>query len=185
MHIRGIILAAGSSKRMGKNKLTMELSGVPVIETVINNARHSTLDEVIIVFGKYDVVTSIKKVYNPFYAEGMSTSIKKGLEGYLGDGVLILLGDMPFITTAIINSICECFRNQSKGIVIPVHNGKRGNPVLLGKKYFEALLQNCGDVGAREIIKRNLEDVAFVEAPDSSIFIDIDDEESFRKLTKY
>lgn len=180
--IRGIILAAGSSTRMGKNKLMLEVNGRPLIYNVIESAVSSVMDEVILVYGKYNLETVLPKVYNPDFANGMSTSLIRGVEGYTGDAVVFLLGDMPYITSETINLICRTFLYGSKNIVVPVYNGKRGNPVLMGKKYFQDILSTSGDKGARDIINSNLNDVAFLEVNDSSVLLDIDDVESYCKV---
>lgn len=176
MNIRGIILAAGKSSRMGYNKLRLKIGEVTILDRVIENAKASKLDETIIITGKYDINTDIIKIHNEEYEMGMSTSIKKGIEGFKGDAVMILLGDMPFVSSEIINKLYESFEISNKNIVIPMYKGVRGNPVVIGEKYFMNLLSNMGDKGAREIIKNNFHDVEQVEISDKGILIDIDDE---------
>jgi len=180
MNIRGIILAGGLSSRMGKNKLQLELKGKPIINLVIDNARASNLSELLLVYGKYEVETEIKKVYNPNYELGMSTSIIEGLKGYFGDGVMLLLGDMPFVDKDIINELVQGFIDTEKNIVVPVLEGKRGNPVIVGKKYFQSLLENKGDKGARDIINNNADDVEWVQVKSRGIFIDVDEEAIYK-----
>lgn len=184
MHMRGIILGAGSSKRMGKNKLAMKLGDKAILERVINNAKASRLDDLVLVYGKYNAETDIEKIFNPDYELGMSTSIKKGLEGFMGDAVMILLGDMPFVSSSIIDKLYEAFLASHKNIAVPVCEGKRGNPVVIGRKYFNDLFNNTGDKGARDIIKNNSEDVEIVEVKDRGIFVDVDDEESYNNVVK-
>jgi len=182
MDIRGIILAGGLSTRMGKNKLSLKIKDKPIIDYVIDNAKNSKLMDLVVVWGKYEVQTDIKKVYNPNYAQGMSTSIIEGIKGFNGDGVMIILGDMPFISSEIMNKLLSAFESCGKNIVVPRYEGKRGNPVIIGSKYFFNLLENKGDKGAREIIARNLGDIEWVESLDDSVLVDIDDEESFTEL---
>jgi len=182
MNIRGIILAGGMSSRMGKNKLQLELKGKPIINIVIDNTRQSKLSELMLVYGKYEVDTDIKKVYNPNYEMGMSTSIIEGLKGYTGDGVMLLLGDMPFVNKEIVNELIQRFNNTEKNIVVPTFEGKRGNPVIVGKKYFQSLLENKGDKGARDIINNNIDDVEWVQVNSRGIFIDVDEEEIYKSI---
>lgn len=182
MNIRGIILAAGLSSRMGKNKLQLDLKGRTIIDIVINNAKESNLSEVVIVYGKYDVSTDIKKLYNPNYEMGMSTSVIEGLKDFQGNGVMLILGDMPFVDKNLINKLINCFNNTEKNIVVPICKGKRGNPVMVGKKYFQNLFENTGDKGAREIINNNSDDVEWVEVNSKGIFIDIDEETAYMLL---
>jgi molybdenum cofactor cytidylyltransferase len=179
MHIRGIILAAGESNRMGRNKLLLTIDGVPLVQRVIYNACKSKLSEVVLVHGMYDIDTNIKKIYNSRFKEGMSTSLAEGIHHYYGQGVLVLLGDMPFINTDIINMIYESFITSDKNIIVPCYNGQRGNPVLIGEKYFNDILSLRGDIGARDIIRKNYDDVYFLEVNDKSILIDIDDVKTY------
>lgn len=177
-------MAGGSSTRMGQNKLEMELQGKTIINTVIDNALNSKLDEVVLVYGKYDVETDIKKIYNENYELGMSTSLIKGLEGYEGEAILILLGDMPFVSSEIINNILDGFSKSLKNIAIPVFEARKGNPVIIGKKYFKALLNNSGDKGGREIIKNNETDVEWVKVSSQGIFVDIDEKLVYERVCK-
>lgn len=182
MKIRGIILAGGTSTRMGKNKLDLMLDGKKIVQIVINNAAQSKLDELIAVYGKYEIKTDITKVFNSRYEEGMSTSIIAGLNGFDGDAVMLILGDMPFIKHEIIDCLYDAFVNSSKNIIVPYKHGTRGNPVIIGKKYFEELLGNTGDKGARNIIKENPDDIEKVEIEDEGIFIDIDDKTKYEEI---
>jgi len=182
MNIRGIILAAGLSTRMGKNKLQLNFKGRSIINIVIDSAKASALSEVVLVYGKYDVNTDVKKMYNPNYERGMSTSIIEGLKDFQGDGVMLLLGDMPLVNEGIINYLLEGFNKAEKGLVVPMHEGKRGNPVIVGKKYFQNLLGNKGDKGARDIINNNLNDVEWVQVQSKGIFIDVDEEDAYKLL---
>lgn len=182
MNIRGIILAGGTSSRMGENKLGVMLGGRKIIDHVFDNVKGSNLKDVVVVWGKYGVETDFPKVYNPNYEKGMSTSIIEGLRGYEGDGVMVLLGDMPMVSAEIINKLLSVFENTTKGIVAPCRDGRRGNPVIIGKRYFEALYSNTGDKGARSIINDNEEDIEWTNIDDNGIFVDIDDKIALEKV---
>ncbi len=182
MRIRGVILGAGKATRMGKDKLNLKLGDKAVIDMVLENAKNSKLDELVLIYGKYNINADVKKIYNADYEKGMSTSIKKGLEDFKGDAVMLILGDMPYVTTEIINKLYNEFISSGKNIAAPVFNGKRGNPVIIGKKYYQQLLDNTGDKGARDIIKNNPEDIHWVKIQSNGIFIDIDDEKSYNSL---
>jgi molybdenum cofactor cytidylyltransferase len=182
MRIRGVILGAGKATRMGKDKLNLKLGDKAIIDMVIENAKASKLDELVLVYGKYDIDTDINKLYNADFEQGMSTSVKKGLEGFDGEAVMLLLGDMPYVTVDIINKLYDEFVQSGKNIAAPISNGRRGNPVIIGKKYFCGLLENTGDKGARAIISSNLQDVHWVEVTSNGIFIDIDDEISYNSI---
>jgi molybdenum cofactor cytidylyltransferase len=182
MCIRGIILAAGSSKRMGRNKLSMELCGKTILDIVIDNAKKSCLDEVILVYGRYETAANVQKIYNPNYDEGMSTSLIAGMSEFSGDAVMLLLGDMPYVTSEIINRLYEGYTSSDKNIAVPVKNGRRGNPVIIGKRYFSDIMNNRGDKGARNIIRNNAGDIEYIELNNEGIFIDIDDMEKYNEI---
>lgn len=182
MFIRGVILGAGKSSRMGSNKLMLKIDESTILEEVIENSKRSKLNEIVLITGRYDIDTDIIKIHNEEYEKGMSTTIKKGLHGFNGDAVMILLGDMPFVNSKIIDKLYDSFVECNKNIIVPEFEGKRGNPVIIGKKYFDDLLNNTGDKGARDIIKNNIGDVQRIKIQDEGILLDIDDENSYNKL---
>lgn len=182
MEVRGIILCGGLSSRMGKNKLDQKINGSTIISKVIGNVEQSQLSDIIIVYGKYDVMTELPKRYNPRFEEGMSTSIIEGMKGFDGDGVMILLGDMPFVGHSIIDKLLNSFEASGKSIIVPTFNKQKGNPVIIGKKYFSELIQNTGDKGARDIIKGHPEEVEWVEVEDKGVLVDIDDEKTLEMV---
>jgi molybdenum cofactor cytidylyltransferase len=176
MNIRCIIMASGKSSRMGKNKLAIKIGEKTILDYVMENIKNSKLSDIVVVYGKYKVETDLPSIYNPDFELGMSTSIIAGLNGFEGDGIMIVLGDMPFIKSVTIDKMLETCEKSSKGIIIPCIKGERGNPVLIKKRYFNDLRNNKGDKGAREIIKNNFSDVERCEVDDKGILIDIDDE---------
>lgn len=181
MKVRGIVLAAGMSSRMGENKLQLEVDGIKIIDRVLKNVRASKLTDIVLVYGKYDVDTDLPKWYNSSFEQGMSTSIITGLGDYSGDGIMVLLGDMPFVGPDVIDQLLFAFEKSNKELVVPVYKGKRGNPVIIGKKYFDELKRLTGDRGARDIISRDETAVEWVEVEDKSVLKDIDDYASLIK----
>lgn len=167
-----LILAAGQSRRMGTaNKMTVEVLGKPMVRHVVEAAAASKADQIRVVTGHKpeDVETALSGidvtyVHNSFYADGLSTSLAAGISslGAEVDRVLVLLGDMPFVTTEMINEILGQDAGDA-GIIMATCEGKRGNPVLWPRRYFEELLNIEGDTGARHIIGANAERVVEVE----------------------
>lgn len=197
MIISGIILAAGFSSRMeGKNKLTLELEGKKIIEHVITAAQESNLDELVIVY-KDDEIKHIatqynlRAIYNENSANGMSTSLKIGVNSLSKNSkaCLFLLGDMPFVRSKTINILLKEASKLTKdyleeSIIVPFYNGERGNPVIFGKRYYEEILQNTGDLGAREIMKKNPQAIVKVDISDNYENIDIDTPEKYKSILK-
>jgi molybdenum cofactor cytidylyltransferase len=190
--ISAILLAAGESNRMGQPKQLMPFSYSTIVERTIDNLLNSAVSETIVVLGhreeeirKTIASKPLKIAINPDYQQGMSTSIIAGLKQVdkRAPAVLIALGDQPFVDTQTINSLVEAFIANKKGIIIPVYQGRRGNPVIVAIKYKNELLNLKGDVGGREIIKRHSDDVFEVAVNCEGVLLDIDTMENYTPIT--
>ena len=120
-------------------------------------------------------------VENPDFRNGLSTSLKCGLQALPGDcdGAIVLLGDMPAITPALIDKLIAAFDpSEARAICVAAWKGKRGNPVLWGRQFFADMLQLEGDVGAKHLMAANGELVCEVEAADDAPLVDIDTPEA-------
>lgn len=187
--IAAIVLAAGRSSRMGHFKLLADVGGVPMVLHAVRAALASRAGPVIVVTGNRasDVVQAtgglaVTVVENPDYASGLAGSLKAGLKAVPGDcdGAIILLGDMPQVTHAQIDSLLAAF--VPGRIVVPVHEGQRGNPVLWPREMFPRMLTLEGDAGARRLLQEFPGEVIEVEIADPGIFADIDTPEALDAL---
>jgi molybdenum cofactor cytidylyltransferase len=172
--VAALVLAAGRSTRMGgPNKLLAEIGGRPLVRIAVDEALASRASQVVVVTGhQQDRVEAalqglkIRIVHNPDFAEGLSTSLRVGLNALSADvdGVVVLLADMPQVDAALIDRLIAAF-DPGKGAlaVVPTIDGKRGNPVLWSRRFFPDLMALEGDVGARHLIGRYAE--AVVEVP--------------------
>lgn len=172
--VAAIVLAAGQSRRMGgPNKLLAKFDGVPLARQIAERALVSKADPVIVVTGHRaeDIGEALKGldvtfVHNPDFADGLATSLKTGLSAVperVG-GALVLLADMPGVTTAIIDRLIDAFRARAApAIVLPTFAGKRGNPVLWARAFFPELMAVSGDTGARHLLSLHEEAVERVE----------------------
>ncbi len=172
--VAAIVLAAGRSTRMGhQNKLSTPWRGVPLLSHVLTALASSDLDPVIVVTGHEadqvcDLIPeSAITVFNGDFASGMASSLRTGVEragqGNC-DGVMILLGDMPMITTPHIEQMLQAFdAADDDAIIQAAAQGKPGNPVLISRRYFPQLMKLSGDRGARDILKSNAASVVRVE----------------------
>jgi len=126
-------------------------------------------------------------IENPYYQEGMSTSIRQGVEAASSqaEGYLIGLGDQPLITTDIINFLIAFFAKENPGIAVCAHEGKKGHPVIFARKFRQALCALTGDRGGRDLMKQYAAEVKQVEVGSKAIFVDIDTPEDYRKLTRH
>jgi len=189
--ISAILLAAGESQRMGEPKLLLPFGNSTILEQTVDNLLGSRVDEVIVVAGykaqevrKRLANRPVRIVLNPAYHQGMGSSIVKGLS--LVDrnrrAVMLVLADQPLIDSETINKLIEAFSSQTKGIVVPVYQGRRGHPVIFAAKYIGALQGLTGDVGGRQIIGENEDDILEVVIHSKGIDIDIDTIDDYHSL---
>jgi molybdenum cofactor cytidylyltransferase len=183
----GIILAAGASVRFGQPKQLIRLGGKYLVEWVLDAALNSRLHTVVLVLGheqetilqalgtKADL-PGVKVAINPDYRDGQSTSLKTGLSSIRQNfgSVMFLLGDQPMIKTDIIDHMLDQFRQSEKDLCVPVCKNKRGNPVIFRRPLYDELMQIRGDIGARDIIRKNSDCAHFVEIDEPLYFFDID-----------
>ncbi|WP_168198344.1 molybdenum cofactor cytidylyltransferase [Crassaminicella thermophila] len=186
--VGAVILAAGMSRRMEEGKLLLPFNGHTIIEEVIDNVKKSKVDFIEIVYGhegeKIKRIANKKEIvsiYNPDYKKGQSTSVKLGMKNMPNriEGVLFILGDQPFINSFVINRIIDAFYSYKASIVVPLYEGKRGNPVLFHRKWRESIYSLKGDEGARKILLQNPDKIRYVEFDDSSYNLDIDTKEDY------
>jgi molybdenum cofactor cytidylyltransferase len=189
--VAAVVLAAGLSTRMPANKLLADLNGKPVVRHVAEAALGSRASSVIVVVGHAapDVRAALHGleltiVENREFAKGLSESLKCGVRNVPAgmDGVLILLGDMPFVLIDQINALIEVFDPEAgRAVCVPVRNGRRGNPVLWSRRFFPELLELEGDAGAKRLMACH-EDVLYeVEMGDDGALIDIDTLEDLKR----
>ena len=196
--ISSILLAAGQSLRMkGKNKLTKEINGVPLIQYAVKNILGSAVDELIIVVGyEKEIIEKIiednrkiKFIYNSNFTTGVSSSIKIGLENISkkSEAFFISLGDMPDVNQNIYNKIIKTRHNYNKKlktnlkkeIFIPTFENKKGNPILFSKHMKEKIMQIKGDNGAKELIELNNDKTLYIPLKSRGITLDFDEQEDF------
>jgi molybdenum cofactor cytidylyltransferase len=192
--VAAVVLAAGRSTRMGaQNKLLADVGGVPMVRRVAEAALESKAQPVLVVTGHQaaDVGAAlsgldVRLVANPDYATGLASSLKAGIGAVPEDceGALILLGDMPGVTAEHVDRLVDVFVEAPECIVVPVHGGRQGNPVLWPRRYFPELLRLDGDAGAKRLIAAHREDVREVDVGTDAIFADVDTPEALLDLRR-
>ena len=184
--VSGLVLAAGLSSRMGRNKLTAPLAGKPMLRHVVEAALASRLESVTVVTG-HDAaaVESVLKdlpvriLHNPDYAAGLSTSLRAGVTDCGADGMMVLLGDMPAITPGLIDRTIAAFDPAAgRAICVATANGEQGHPVLWDRRFFAELANLTGDKGGRVLIAAHAALVCEIEAGDTGPLTDIDTPEA-------
>ena len=191
--ISAIILAAGESTRMGKPKLLLPYGDKTIIETVIQTVMESDAKHVIVVLGseKEKIGRQISKnqiiiAENPDYRSGMLSSIQCGLravpEGT--DTVMIVLGDQPMINGMVIDLLTDTLHHTDKGIIIAVHKGKRGHPILIKIKYKKEIEKLGPENSMHDFTGKFASDILEVETETSDVLRDIDTPEDYNKEIK-
>ena len=181
--ICAIILAAGSSRRMGVQKLLLPLGGKTIITHIVDQLLASTLDEILAIVGSQaervreelsDRPVSI--VTNSRYESGMLSSVRCGLRSLPEQcrAVLVALGDQPSITPELIYRMIRSFRATGKRIVVPLYNGRRGHPILFSIDYRDDILKHYDDVGLRGVLHAHPDDVFELTVSTASVLSDMD-----------
>jgi len=191
--ISAILLGAGESRRMGFDKLSLPWGKETVFERCLETLLRSRVQEVVIVRGPRNSAMrnrfhgkTIKMVTNPHPRAGMSCSIRTGLRAIrLGsDGILIALGDQPFLKARTINALIRAFDREKERIIIPAFQGKTGHPVIFHKAYKKELMNLKGDVGGRSIIERHRENVRVVKVKSNGVLKDVDTWQDYERGRK-
>ncbi|MFO1445376.1 nucleotidyltransferase family protein [Bacillus sp. Bva_UNVM-123] len=198
--ICAIILAAGTSTRMGKAKQLLLLNEKPLLEHVIQHALAVDFAEVITVIG-YNAQPIQNKiavddhrfhwVINHEYALGLSTSLQAGIlhVSKHHNGIMVFLGDLPFLLKETVQSIFlagnEMLMKSDKSFMIqPSYHGKSGHPVFFGNFDRNLFMGLKGDIGAKAVIK-NIPNRKMIEVKDKGILTDIDTPEAYEKAKQY
>jgi molybdenum cofactor cytidylyltransferase len=195
LHIACVVLAAGRSTRMGAtNKLTADLHGKAVVRHTVEAALASKADRVLVVTGHQaeDVRAALAGlkvglVHNPDFASGLASSLTTAIRALPedADGAVVMLGDMPQISAQDIDRLLAAFAAApSPSIVVPTHEGRRGNPVIWPRALFAEMLQLDGDAGAKRLLTAHADRVREVEVDAGAIFADVDTPDALEAIRR-
>ena len=204
--IVGLVLAAGASRRLGRNKLLLPFRGGTVLSTTVARLLASILDRVIVVLGYAEGEVRSRAglsedprlaiVANPGWEEGMASSLRRGVEAAAeAEAVIVALGDQPDTDPEVVGRLVTAFRGGAT-LAVPVHGGpaetgiderataetgieSTGHPVLFARALFPELLALRGDKGARDVVKRHWSEAVKVAAVPLH---DVDTEDDYRAL---
>ncbi len=186
MRIAALVLAAGRSSRFKSgNKLKTEIDGVPLVRRVLMAAAASPVAEILLVTNSdaQHVAAAAgtgrwRPIVNNEAHLGLATSLRTGIAA-LPDttaGALVVLADMPGISTDLITRVIDEFAAQRGGAIVhPVDSaGRQGHPVLWPKSLFPELLALEGDSGGKALLQKYTSNLHTVAANGAEAFLDID-----------
>ena len=192
--IAAVILAAGTSSRMGEAKQLLRLGKSTLLEQVIDNVESSGVNDIVVVLGheaskvlESTARKNFRTVVNDAYREGMGTSLRAGLSDLPSeiDAALVVLADQPFVRPETIKLLMDQYRNSDAQIVIPMYRGFRGNPVLLDRSIFPEVMALEGDIGCRAVFGNHLEGIVKTPVEDLGILLDLDSKEDLERLKSF
>jgi molybdenum cofactor cytidylyltransferase len=187
-----IILAAGSSSRLGRPKQLLSYQHKSLLDNTIEEAKKATDGAVLVILGgnhalieKNITRSAISIVYNPDWEEGMSSSIRLGLAVLKNENaelknVILTVCDQPFITAEVFGGLIQEAEASGKGIVASSYGGTLGTPVWFDQLYFNELSLLKGTEGAKKVVKKFAAQVASVTFEKGEI--DIDTPEDYNRL---
>jgi molybdenum cofactor cytidylyltransferase len=186
--IAGVVVAAGSSSRLGRPKQLLSLGGKPLPAWVLDALREAGLSPLVLVLGHGAEVVrdtlnldDITVVVNTDYAEGMSTSLRLGLAS-LGPevaGAVVAMADQPFISPTLITELVAEHGRTKQPLVAADFGDYQGPPILLGRAVWPLADEIRGDQGARFLLKNRPDWVATVPVPNRAAALDVDTEEAY------
>lgn len=188
--VAGILLAAGTSSRMGSNKLLFELGGESVLRGAARRALAGGLAPLLVVLGHQEEKARAELdglpcqiVINPLYEEGINSSVQTGVAALPTEAqaVVVMLADMPFVTAEMIACLITRYRSTEAPLVISDYEGVNAPPMLYDRSLFEELLTMTGEGCGRQVVKRHRHEAEVLPWPAAALS-DLDVPEDYERL---
>jgi molybdenum cofactor cytidylyltransferase len=176
--VAAVVLAAGSSSRMGRNKLLLDVGGETLVRRVVRAAAGGGVDEVVVVLGHDEALVRAAleglpcvAVVNPDHAEGAGTSVRTGVRQVeaRADALVVVLADMPFVTAEMIASLVERYRATRAPLVVSHYGDVQAPPTLYDRALFAELLQIPGERCAKQVVRRHEQQAVVVDWPAAAL----------------
>ncbi len=190
--VGAIVLAAGQSSRMGANKIFLVLEGESLLRRMVGRALAAGLSPVVAVLGRdaeraREELASLPclAVANPRYAEGMATSIHRGLESLPPEteAAAVLLVDQPLVTVEQLLELRAAYEASRPPLVVSEYGGVHAPPILYRQDLFPELLAVKGDGCRKRIIREHLGEAVVLRFPAASL-VDIDCPEDYERVVR-
>ncbi len=189
--ICAVVLAAGRSSRMGVQKLLLPLAGRPIIAGIVDEVLESAVEKIFVVVGRdaqpIQAALSDRRltlIANPEPDDDMLSSVRCGIRA-LPSGctaVLVVLGDQPGVTRQLIGELIRRFHETGRGIIVPIHHGKGGHPLLFAARFCAEILTHHGATGLRGLLVAHLNEVVELPVATASVLEDMDTPEQYQRL---
>jgi molybdenum cofactor cytidylyltransferase len=190
--IAGLILAAGESRRMGRDKALLTYQGRTFLETIIAGLGAAKVEKVTVVLGHHAEViqaatnlAAVRVMVNHDYQQGQTSSLQLGLAAAATDrpeAVILCLVDHPAISPEVLGKLIDCFESTRPPVIIPTYEGQRGHPVVISQRLFPELLALPPAEPANTVIRKYRDTTQFVEVADPGILLDVDDPAAYERL---
>ena len=185
-----VLMAAGNSRRFGSNKLSVRLDGLTLAEYALNAIPSEVFSRVVVVTQYPEILEQAKNRGFMVKANlepelGLSHTIHIGMEALSDmDAILFLVADQPMLRQETIENVVLLFREHSDRIVVAGHNGRRGNPCIFPREFYEELLALTGDLGGVVVSKAHEDRILCFNVEDVRELIDVDTEHTLSELMK-
>ena len=175
--VAAVVLAAGSSMRMGRNKLLLDLGGESMVRRAVRAAVGAGVDQVVVVLGHDEPLVRAElaglpctPVVNPDHAQGAGTSVRTGVRqvAAVADALVVVLADMPYVTAEMIATLVARYRETRAPLVASHYGAIQAPPTLYDRALFEELLSIPGARGAKQVVRRHEQEAAVVSWPESA-----------------
>ncbi|MGA3326069.1 MAG: nucleotidyltransferase family protein [Terriglobia bacterium] len=192
--IAGLILAAGESRRMGRDKALLTYHGRSFLETIIDNLGAAGIEKITVVLGHHAEaiqgavnLAAVQVVVNHDYPRGQTSSLQLGLAtaaANLPEAVVLCLVDHPAISAEVIGKLTERFKSTHPPVLIPTYKSQRGHPIVISQVLFPELLALPPEEPANTVIRKHRDATQFVEVADPGILLDVDDPATYEQLVE-
>lgn len=186
----GIVLAAGTSSRLGRNKLLLQLGGESVLRRTVRNAIEGGLEPLLVVLGfeaqrARDTLAGLacRPVDNPDHALGINSSLLAGLAAVPPEavGAVVLLADMPLVTGSMIAAVVAAYRQSGAPLVISQYGAVHAPPTLYDRSLFGEFREREGEGAGKRMVERHRNEAVSIAFP-PDVLVDLDEPDDYRRL---